>query len=357
MDELELNLLKFIVADDPRASQILTTLANSGPEGAARAEQLSQRLAQRQQLQTLPGKLATGLGKFLTSMNITRSPQDQARREQVSQASAARRDSRGDTPIQGVPESLNNFLEATSQTVGPTLGQIASFPIDRARDIAALPGQLDELFDPIGNAERDLAALRQAEVTGTLPDTLQPNAANVGPTGPAQLPSIATTPAQLPYQFEGDITGYAQEQTALTQGFQQAQQQQQALLLNQAYQQGAQLAERERLTRLAEQIALQQTPQVGNTLNAAAAGAQTPAITANPANVNQTLALTQSLAPQIQVPDLQRAATTNLRQQNRADRINQSAQDAVDKQRMRALELAMRQFQMNIARPILSERR
>ena len=113
----------------------------------------------------------------------------------------------------------------------------------------------------------------------------------------------------------------------------------------------------ENLNRLKDRISLQVVPQVNTNLAPAAALGQSPTIGAAPANFAQSLPLTQSVTPQVTVPDDSAIAQANIAQRNQSARLTQSAQERLQREQLRALELARQTFATTIARPILSERR
>jgi hypothetical protein len=353
-DDLDLlrNITILSLSGDPRADEILRQLNQVDP---ARAQAIQRQVQVRQNILEGPAQRfgteeqrsapnafrdavnsgARSVGNFLNdvfqstqNLNVSRDPEREADKAELQAASDLSRDTGGD-PFQGAP----NLPQAVQG--------------------------IQDLIDPVGQAQQALVEANAAQ-------QLQTEQLRALQLANASVPTLAPTPASNPsgitnpavaLQQETDALNYVANQNALINQYRQAQQAQQALLLDSANQQGVDIANRENLNRLREQISLIQTPQVGNFLNAAAAGAQTPTITGTPANVTQNLALTQAIAPQIQVPSLAAAAKTNINQQNRADRINQNAQEAQQKQQLRALQLAMKQFQTQIARPILTERR
>ena len=355
MDELELDLLKASVFGEDDISPILDQLAASGNP---RAQQIRERVVGRQRiLSTLNPN----------NLNIKRSVERQDSLDRARLEANARRDalqSGTQAPVQGVPE----FLDPVGRALGQGLNQVATFPsrlLDNATQVIGEADQaLGDFIDPQAALNQLIVDENNAQINDLdFSSSINPSSgldqfpAPQGTTPvPATVPNY-TLPQSVGNPFDADLLAQARQQAAQAEQYNQLVNAQAALQVGAAQQQGANLANRENLQRLSQQISLQQVPQVANTLGAAAQLGQTPQIGGAPANVLQTLPLTQSVAPQVNIPSLAPAARTNISQRNSLDRKQESADNATRRQQLKALELAMQQFRNNIAAPILTRPR
>lgn len=205
------------------------------------------------------------------------------------------------------------------------------------------------LLDPQGQAAIELAALQATGAvpvaTGTgSPATLLPQLPSVPPT---ILPSPAATPGNLIPQLGTIVDPRIAQQAQAQAAIQRAQ-------INQLFQQRQQVE----TERALQALALQQVPQDGrNNLANAAVNAVTPGISGQPANAADSVRLTQAIAPPVSIPNLLPVAQTNVRQRGQDLRTEQQAEEALLRERQRALELARQQFINDIAKPILARSR
>ena len=347
-DDLDI-ALSILSLDDPETvNQALQTIGTLDP---ARAQQLQGRL----QLRSQALSLLQGGDRTVES--------ETSRLQEQGAARGAALDQLAQNPVlNAIGSAIGDFGRAVANN--PVVQEVVDFVPNRVNDLVNLPTQLDQFAQDIFNPE---AALQNAlaQQSQTQADSLAFESGINPSSGLEGFPAVTNPNALAPTQTlnPNQVAAYQQfaalqQQAQSEQQFSQAEAARNALLVDAASQQGASIVNQENLRRLGEQLALQQVPQVAtNSLNNAAAFAQQPQIGSAPANVTQSLALTQALAPQTQVPSLQPAARTNIAQRQRANNIDQNAQANLQRQQIKALELAMKQFQTQIARPILSERR
>lgn len=340
-DDLDIALSILSLEDPEGVNRALEVIGTADP---ARAQQLQRNLQIRQQVVQSIGNL------------FKPNEREEAARTRGNQTARDTVEGVGQLASSlGLPNALEKYIDVNRNALSAV--RDASFAPSRA--ITAADQFLTDTLTPERALQAALEQQSQAQLTSTdFTGNIDPNAFGVSldsfnPGGGTASASAIGNQAAAFQQYQQSL-----EQAALEQQFNQARDARNALLLDSARQQGADIANQENLRRLGEQLALQQVPQVAtNSLNNAAAFAQTPQIGSAPANVTQSLALTQALAPQTQVPSLQPAARTNIAQRQRGANINQAAQARLQQQQLKALELAMQQFQTQIARPILSERR
>ena len=361
-DDLDISLA-ILGLDDPEGAQrALETLAQTDP---ARAQQISQRLQFRQEALGLfrqAGDAATDtLNSLLRPAQVTAnaigSLIDVFSSENVDNALG----SIGATPEDQAP------IPSLGQGVGEAIGQsaidgdlrgnlplIPGIPATSANAISGADQLISDLLFPESQLQSAVAQTQlptpelDAALGSVQPSQFLPAAQSGVPTGVAnQLPNSVPPAGSL--NLDPRIQAVQQLQAA--------EQARNALAIDSARQAAASQVNQINLSRLGDQIALQQVPQVSTNLNAAVAFAQTPAIDAAPANFAQSLPLTQAVAPQVTIPDLAPTARANIRQRNQTERLTQSTQERLQREQLRALELARQTFATTIARPILSERR
>ena len=338
-DDLDISLSILNLENPEGVNRALEAIGQRDP---ARAQQLQRNLEIRQQF-------VQGLSNLFQPNEreeAARTQGNEAVREGISNAGEL-------ASNLGLPKALERYLDVNRRALNAAV-EVSRLP---SRAISAADQFLTDTLTPERALQATIDQQSQAQINSTdFTGNVDPNAFGVSldslnPTGAPAVNNANQIAAYQQYQ-------QSLEQAAIEQQFAQARDARNALLINSARDQGASIANQENLRRLGEQLALQQVPQVAtNSLNNAASFAQTPQIGSAPANVTQTLGLTQALAPQVQVPSLQPTARTNINQRQRGARIDQAAQANLQRQQIKALELAMQQFQTQVARPILSERR
>ena len=303
----------------------------------------------------------TFVAQPLSALDIQRTPEQEARRAELSAAQAA--DPRG-APF----SDLDPFIQgAQSGVLGEVLNQVVRQPVQEFLDpeqaVLARIQEAQERADAVNAAEtarfnapegvsplaeRFAGERQQSEFDRFTQASNQfsnedPEAVFARQAEEERLRQISGTLQDDP--LLRDVPKY--DPFAALDQFQ----------VDLARRQGEALANQENLRRFGEGLALQRAPTVADPLTAAITGSTAPQITGNPGNVATNVAAARAVAGNVTVPSAAPLVQTNINQRLRASRLNNDVSNVLSRAQIKQLQQAREKYREDVVYPILTRPR